>query len=78
MQLEKINPKMSFWKAKQGLSKTWDLKTKIGLILGGEQKVKGEKKRRGRGRRRREGGRSSQGEKDYRTGNGNSTGSKRD
>ena len=45
MQLEKINPKMSFWKAKQGLSKTWDLKTKIGLILGRRTKRERGKKR---------------------------------
>ena len=25
----KINPKMGFWRAKQGLSKTWDLKNKL-------------------------------------------------
>ena len=64
MQLEKINPKMSFWKAKQGLSKRWDLKTKIGLILGRRTKreeEKEEKRKRKKKKRRREGGRSSQG-----------------
>ena len=64
MQLEKINPKMSFWKAKQGLNKTWDLKTKIGLILGRRTKRergKEEKRKRKKKKRRREGGRSSQG-----------------
>ena len=55
---------MSFWKAKQGLSKTWDLKTKIGLILGRRTKRergKEEKRKRKKKKRRREGGRSSQG-----------------
>ena len=56
--------KKSFWKAKQGLSKTWDLKTKIGLILGRRTKRergKEEKRKRKKKKRRREGGRSSQG-----------------
>ena len=55
---------MGFWKAKQGLSKTWDLKTKIGLILEGRTKREGgkeEKRKRKKKKRRREGGRSSQG-----------------
>ena len=38
MQLEKANPKMGFWRAKQGLSKHGFQKTKIGLILGKEEK----------------------------------------
>ena len=58
MQLEKINPKMSFWKAKQGLSKTWDLKTKIDLILGRRTNREGgkeEKRKRKKKKRIREG-----------------------
>ena len=46
----KLNPKMGFWRAKQGLSKHGILKTKIGLICG---KKNVEKKGR-RGRRREE------------------------
>ena len=48
---------MGFWKAKQGLSKTWDLKTKIGLILEGRTKREGgkeEKRKRKKKKRRRE------------------------
>ena len=30
------------WRAKQGLSKRWNLKTKIGLILGRRRKREGE------------------------------------
>ena len=48
---------MDFYLAKHGLSKTWDLKTKIGLILGRRTKREGgkeEKKKRKRKRRRRE------------------------
>ena len=54
MQLEKANPKMGFWRAKQGLSKTRDLKAKLVSIGERNKNVKEEKKRRGRGRRRRE------------------------
>ena len=48
----RINPKkMGFWRAKQGLSKTWNLKTKIGLMFRRELKNGWEKeRRRGRGR----------------------------
>ena len=59
-----IRENMGFWKAKQGLSKTWDLKTKIGLILGRRTKREGgkeEKRKRKKKKRRREEGRSSQG-----------------
>ena len=42
MQTKRFNPKMGFWRAKQGLSKTWNLKTKIGLILGRRTKREGE------------------------------------
>ena len=47
----KINPKMCFWRAKQGLRKTWDLKTKLVSFVrranreGREEKKKREKKR---------------------------------
>ena len=38
----KLNPKMGFWRAKQGLSKHGIKKTKIGLILGRRTKREGE------------------------------------
>ena len=49
MKIRKLNPKMGFWRAKHGLSKHGNLKTKIGLIWeertkregGGEEKKKG-------------------------------------
>ena len=42
MQLEKANPKMGFWRAKQDLSKHGIKKTKVGLILEGRTKREGE------------------------------------
>ena len=48
----RFNPKMGFiWRAKHGLSKHGIKKTKVGLILKGEENVKEKEKRRGRGRR---------------------------
>ena len=55
-------PKNGFLRAKQGLRNIFDLKTKIGLILGRRTKREGgkeEKRKRKKKMRRREGGRSS-------------------
>ena len=41
MQIEKANPKMGFWRAKQGLSKTWDIKAKLVSNLGKSSKTDG-------------------------------------
>ena len=58
MQLEKANPKMGFWRAKQGLSKTWDLKAKLVSNLGEslKQMGEGEEKRKRKKKKRRRGG----------------------
>ena len=45
MQLEKANPKMGFWRAKQGLSKTWDLKAKLVSNFGESSKTYGRRRR---------------------------------
>ena len=45
MQLEKANPKMGFWRAKQGLSKTWDLKAKLVSNLRESAKTDGRRRR---------------------------------
>ena len=54
MQLLKLKAKMDFYLAKHGLSKTWDLRPKIGLILGRTNRKERREKERRRRRRGRE------------------------
>ena len=46
----RINPKMGFWRAKQGLSNTWDLKTKL---VSKENKKREEREKREEEKRKR-------------------------
>ena len=48
MQIRILNPKMGFWRAKHGLSKHGNLKTKIGFIWEERTKREGEEKKKGR------------------------------